>query len=115
MNLSGAYLLKTFLDENIWYRDYWIEDTSSGKWYYWSDKEGDWVESSPSAPGEKQSVLRKDNRIKAKLSLNYGLNENTTLRIFYRYTLNNSTMDDIANFNYNWSKGEFGGGLSYGF
>ncbi|MFW6134687.1 MAG: hypothetical protein ACOC5R_03845 [Elusimicrobiota bacterium] len=114
-NISASYMIKDFMDKNYWYRDYWIYDSSLNEWYFWSDKQEKWIESDEPAPGEKQSIMRKDNRIKARVSMNYNLDKNTMLNIFYEYSVNSSSMDDVASYNYNWSKGVLGVGVNYGF
>lgn len=115
LSLEGNYAFELYSDENKWYRDYWLKDVIQSKWYYWSDEHNDWIESAEAAPGEIKTALRKDNRAGAAAVLNYIVDKNTQMRFFLEYTINISTMDDVASFNYNWSKIQAGAALTYNF
>ncbi len=114
VRLSGEYMRRNYRGENTWYRNYWVEDTSEGKNYYWDDG---WVESDSGEeiPGKKQTQTRKDNRVTGRISYNHNLERDLTLGVDLEYTLNSSNMDDIASYNYNWTKGKLGVNLNYGF
>ncbi len=115
INMEGYYALKVFAGENKWFRDYWLEDTSASTWYYWDDRQGAWAESPEPAPGEPQYKSRIDNQVGGKLSLDFLAEKNTKIRVFLEYTLNISNMNDVATFNYNWSRFLGGCGVSYSF
>ncbi len=110
----GAYEMRTYTGDNYWYRDYWIEGSDGA--YYWDDKESEWVESDEPAPGIRQEESqRKESRITTGFTLTNKIDRNTSLDLFLEYTLNRSNIEDIASFNYNWSKAVLGARINYGF
>ncbi|MGM0441362.1 MAG: tetratricopeptide repeat protein [Elusimicrobiota bacterium] len=113
VRFSGEYEFKDYIGKNRWYRNYWIENSTDS--YYWSDSEEKWIESSVRAPGEEQSKNREDHRIKGKISYNYDIDRDMTLTVTGEYAINRSNMDDIASFNYNWTKRKLGASLNYDF
>lgn len=114
IRVSGSYSIKNFRGANEWYREHWIEDTSTAKWYYWAGSY--WQESSSAAPGAKQTVAaRRDGVLSARISASQSIGKGTLFTVFYEHTANSSNINDGGGLNYNWSKGVFGAGVTYGF
>lgn len=104
LDISSTYQLRLYYPENYWYREYWLEDTTSSTWYYWDSKENDFIETSSLPPGDKITKKRKDKRFDAVISIYNALNSNITLELSYQYIINSSTMDEGDIVNYNWHK-----------
>ncbi len=104
LDISSTYQVRLYYPENYWYREYWLENTTSGTWYYWDHKENDFVETSSPPPGDRIIEKRKDRRFDTAISIYRNLNSNITLELSYQYIVNSSTMDEGDIVNYNWHK-----------
>ena len=113
LDISSTYQIRLYYPENYWYREYWLEDTTSGTWYYWDSQENDFAETSSIPPGDKITKRRKDKKFDAIISVYKALNNNITLELSYQYIVNSSTMGEGDIVNYNWHKNLISTCISY--
>jgi len=108
INFSPYYQLKTYTGKTVMYYNYWLKDTGSGQYYYFSDIKNSWIASEHAPPGAPLDKTRTDSKISLRLSLNLKIRWSFQVELFDIYEIKRSNIGHGDMYDYNWEKNTAG-------
>ena len=108
LKFSPYYQVKTYTGKTVMYYNYWLYDTDSGRYYYFSETDNRWVPSDDAPPGVPLDKMRVDSKITLRLSLNFRIRWSLHVELFDTYEIKRSNIGNGDIYDYNWEKNTSG-------